>query len=71
MAITEVFAGSAAAAAGLQPGDRLLTLDGRWTDSPADCYFAASRLRPGTRVAAEIVRDGKSKVIEVEVRSGI
>jgi hypothetical protein len=71
VAIVEVFAGSAAALAGLKAGDRLLTLDGRWTDSLTDCYFAASRLQPGRRVAAEFMRDGKKQTVEIEVRAGI
>ncbi len=44
--VTAVLPGSAAAAAGLKQGDRLLTLDGRWTDSILDCYQAASHVRP-------------------------
>jgi hypothetical protein len=71
VAIVEVFEGSAAARAGFKAGDRLLTLDGRWTDSIADCYFAASRLRPGNRVSAELWRDGKKQTVEIEIRSGI
>ncbi|MCI0680836.1 MAG: retroviral-like aspartic protease family protein [Gemmataceae bacterium] len=69
--VAEVFAGSAAAAGGLKAGDRLLTLDGRWTDSVADCYFAASRLRPGASVRAEIVRDGKKMDVRIVVKQGV
>ena len=58
-------------AAGFKAGDRLLTLDGRWTDSVADCYFAASRLQPGARVAAEVLRDGKKQTLKIEVLSGL
>jgi len=71
VAVSEVFEGSAAARAGIKAGDRLVTLDGRWTDSVADCYYAASRLQPGRRVTAEIVRDGKKHTVQLEVRSGI
>jgi len=71
VAVAEVFAGSAAATAGVKAGDRLLTLDGRWTDSVADCYFAASRLQPGSKVAAEVLRDGKKQTLQIEVRSGL
>ena len=39
---------SPAAAAGLKAGDRLLTLDGRWTDSLADLYPAAGYVKAGT-----------------------
>ena len=49
--VKEVMPGSAAAAAGLKAGDRLLTLDGRWTDSLADLYTAAGFVKPGTTVA--------------------
>ena len=71
VAIAEVFAGGAAAAAGLKAGDRLLTLDGRWTDSVSDCYFAASRLQPGSKVAAEVLREGTKQTVQIEVRSGL
>jgi len=69
--IAEVFKGGAAAAGGLKAGDRLLTLDGRWTDSVEDCFFAASRLQPGTRVRAEVLRDGKRMDIQIQVKQGV
>ena len=55
----EVRPGSAAAAAGLRAGDRLLTLDGRWTDSVADCYQAAEAVTPGQAAEVVLRRDGK------------
>jgi hypothetical protein len=69
--IAEVFSGSAAAIAGLKAGDRLLTLDSRWTDSVEDCFFAAGRLKPGTRVRAEILRDGKKQTVQIQVKQGV
>ena len=69
--VREVFAGSAAAKSGFKAGDRLLTLDSRWTDSVEDCFFAASRLQPGTSVPAVILRDGKKIDLKVEVRKGV
>ena len=48
--VAEVFAGGSAAKAGLKADDRVLTLDGRWTDSVADCYQAAEGVRPGQTV---------------------
>ena len=39
--VKEVFPGGAAAAAGLKAGDRLLTIDGRWTDTIPDLYRGA------------------------------
>src|SRR5262249_18393518 len=41
VSVKEVLSGSPAARAGLQAGDRLLTLAGRWTDTVPDCYLAA------------------------------
>lgn len=69
--IKEVFADSAAAKAGLQAGDRLLTLDERWTDSVADCYLAASRVNPAAPIRAVIRRDGKEMEVRVHVRPGL
>jgi len=63
--VKEVLPDTPAAAAGLKAGDRLLTLDGRWTDSVGDCYFAASRVRPGTAVPATVMRDGKEKRLKI------
>ena len=68
--VREVIAESPAAQAGLKSGDRLLTLDGRWTDSVVDAYTAASQMRPGS-VIAEILRDGKRMELKVSVRAGI
>jgi hypothetical protein len=69
--INTVFDDSPAARAGFKEGDRLLTLDHRWTDSPADCYAAAARLTAGTPVRAQILRDGKEKELKVEARPGL
>src|SRR5262249_32936495 len=60
-----VLPGGAGAAAGRKPGDRLLTLDGRWTDSVADCYAAASHVRPGAAVPVRVRRDGQEKELSV------
>jgi hypothetical protein len=64
--IQEVMAGSAAAAAGLKAGDRLLTLDGRWTDSVIDTFLAASYAKPGESVAVTVRRDGKEMELTVK-----
>jgi S1-C subfamily serine protease len=64
--VKEVLPNSPAAKAGLKEGDRLLTLDDRWTDSVADCFIAASRLLPGTPARAVILRAGKEKELKIE-----
>jgi hypothetical protein len=71
VAVKEVLADSPAAAAGFKSGDRLLTLDGRWTDSVNDCYIAASMIRPGTATSAWVLRDGKKVQLKVTVRAGL
>ena len=46
--IKQVLKDSPADKAGLKPGDRLLTLDGRWTDSQVDLFEAAAPIKPDT-----------------------
>jgi membrane-associated protease RseP (regulator of RpoE activity) len=69
--VKEVMPGSAAAAAGLMAGDRLLTLDGRWTDSLADTYLAASQVKPGESVVVVVKRDGKELELTVKPAPGL
>ncbi len=69
--VEQVHAHTPAARAGLQAGDRLLTLDGRWTDSVADCYAAASSVAPGTEARLVVRRQGKEMALTVVVQSGI
>jgi PDZ domain/Aspartyl protease len=69
--IKEVLAGSAAAEAGLKAGDRLLTIDGRWTDSLADLYEIASHLKPGATVPVSIKRADKEMELKIKLRAGL
>jgi predicted metalloprotease with PDZ domain len=69
--VKEVLAGSPAASAGLKAGDRLLTLEGRWTDTVADCYLAATFVRPGTAARLVILREGKEMELTVKVLPGL
>ena len=62
---------SAAAKAGLKTGDRLLTLDDRWTDSLADCYLAASYVMPGTEAIVKIKRNREELELTVKPYIGI
>jgi PDZ domain/Aspartyl protease len=68
--IVEVHGGSAAARAGLKPGDVLITLDGRWTTSVADVFHAAADIEPGRKAAVVIHRDGKEQVITLQPTDG-
>jgi membrane-associated protease RseP (regulator of RpoE activity) len=69
--IKEVMKDSPAAAAGLKAGDRLLTLDGRWTDSVTDTFLAASLVKPGREVAVTVQRDGKELKLNVKPAKGL
>jgi hypothetical protein len=68
--IVEVHGGSAAARAGLKPGDVLITLDGRWTTSIADVFHAAADVSPGREVTAVIHRDGKEQTLTLSPADG-
>jgi membrane-associated protease RseP (regulator of RpoE activity) len=69
--IKSVLPNSPAAAAGLKDGDRLLTLDGRWTDSLVDLYTAAGYAKPGETAPVVIKRDGKELTLKVKPAAGM
>jgi len=69
--VKTVHAGGAAADAGIKAGDRLLTIDGRWTDSLPDAYFAASFAKPGKPVTVVVKRDGKEVKLTVSPKTGL
>jgi hypothetical protein len=69
--LKEVLPGGAAAEAGLKAGDRLLTLDGRWTDSLADLYTAAGFVKPGAAVKVVVTRGKKELTITVKPVAGL
>jgi hypothetical protein len=66
-----VLDGSAAARAGLEVGDRLLSLDGRWTDTVAECYRAAEHVKPGRAAQIVVERKDKKVVLTVKPVAGI
>jgi hypothetical protein len=69
--VKDVLPGGAAAAAGLRAGDRLLTLDGRWTDTVVDCYTAAAAVQPGRAAKVAVRRGGKEVELTVTPRPGL
>src|SRR5207248_1928590 len=54
--VARVQKGSAAHKAGVKEGDRLLTLDGRWTDSVDDCFRTVAVLEPGKPYVLQVRR---------------
>jgi hypothetical protein len=69
--VTDVLEGGPAAAGGLLIGDRLLTLDGRWTDTVGDTFRAASTVKPGRTVTLVVKRDGKEVKLTVTPARGL
>ncbi|HZZ78760.1 MAG TPA: PDZ domain-containing protein, partial [Gemmataceae bacterium] len=69
--VKEVMPASPAAKAGFKAGDRLLTLDGRWTDSVADTYLAASHVRTGIATLAQVLRGKELLKLSITVRAGL
>lgn len=59
--VKQVLADGPAGKAGLKVGDRLLTLDSRWTDSLADTLIATSLVKPG-KSATLVVMRGKNEM---------
>ncbi|MGL4551400.1 MAG: PDZ domain-containing protein [Gemmataceae bacterium] len=69
--VKDVIPGAAADKAGLKRGDRLLTLDGRWTDSMADLYEAAGFVKPGETAVIKVKRGGKEVELKVTPAKGL
>ena len=69
--VTKVLAGGPAAKGGLKEGDRLLTLDSRWTDSVADTYRATGHVKAGATVPLVVKRAGKEVTLHVKPAPGL
>jgi serine protease Do len=65
--VSSVEKGSAAARAGLQPGDVILSLDGTEVTGSSDLPLRVSELAPGTKAKLEIWRDHHQREVEVKV----
>ena len=65
VAVEAVTPGGGAALACVQPGDRLLTVNGRKVATSAEVIAAMSEVKPGDSVKIESLRDGKPRNIEI------
>lgn len=61
VAVEAVTPGGGAALAGVQPGDRLLTVNGREVATSAEVIAAMAEVKPGDSVKIESLRDGKPR----------
>jgi hypothetical protein len=68
--VESVLKGGAAEAGGLKKGDRVLTIDGRWTDTVGDTFVAASLVKPGREVEVVVMRNGKEVKLKVKPARG-
>lgn len=69
--IREVLTDSPTARAGVKAGDRLLTIDDRWTDSLEDLFTITGLIKPGVSVSVQVERDGKEVTLTVKPAAGM
>lgn len=69
--VRSVVRGGAAEAAGLEPGDRIVELDGRWIESGRDVLEVLRLLAPGETVSCKIRRADAEIALKLKVRNGI
>ena len=69
--VKQVLKDSPADQAGLKAGDRLLTLDGRWTDTLVDLFEAAAPIKPGRATALKVKRGDKEIEVKVTPKAGL
>jgi hypothetical protein len=69
--VKQVLDGGAAATAGIKPGDRVLTIDGRWTDTVADTFLAASLVKADREVTVVVKRGDKELKLTAKPGKGV
>jgi serine protease Do len=67
VAVSEVYPETPAADAGIQPGDVVLSINGRAVARSEDFIRLVGQLRPGDKVKLDLIRDGKARTSEVKL----
>ena len=65
--ISRVEPGEAAAKAGIKQGDVIVKIDGKDVTPDQTLSYLAANVRPGSRIAVELIRDGKPVTVQVTV----
>ena len=65
--VTGVFDGSPAEEGGLQTGDIIVRVDGRYVDATLSLGDVIQAYRPGDRIAMTILREGREQVMRVQL----
>jgi serine protease Do len=65
--VEEVETGHAAAKAGLEHGDAIVTVDGESVQNPRELIDDVATRPPGSTVTMGVIRDGKSRELEVKL----
>jgi serine protease Do len=65
--IAEVLSNSPAENGGLEPGDVILSVEGRKAESPSDLITAIETTPPGVTVQLNIIRNGKPDTVSVRI----
>jgi S1-C subfamily serine protease len=63
--VQQVTPGSGADRAGVEPGDVIVSIDGKRIETVEDLFADLNRRRPGQRVSVVIVRDGDRRTVTV------
>lgn len=66
--VSDVSPNSAAADAGIQPGDIIVSFDGQTMENPFDLTYAVQQKAPGDRVKLKIIREGKAVETEAVMK---
>ncbi|HWV37783.1 MAG TPA: DegQ family serine endoprotease [Vulgatibacter sp.] len=65
--VADVVPGSPAEAAGIQPGDVVIAVDGKSIEGYAQLSRTVALISPGTKAGVTLVRDGKERRVEVTI----